>query len=360
MLHNRHSEGTVTMLASIRCAVLLFALGLCAGGARAQAPADFYKNKTISIVVSYSPGGGYDLSARLVSRFLGRYIPGQPSIVVQNMPGGGSRIAGGYMQSVAPQDGTVMAIVSQYLPLAQLMDGDKSFDMAKFKYVGNLGQGGNNVMGAWAASGVKTIEDLKTHALVVGSTGPQTNTEYYPAALENLFGYKFKVIAGYIGTPDIFVAIERGELEGFSSSDWPGLKRSRPAWIKDHKLNIIAQIGAKREAELPDVPTLLDLARNDEQRQILDLVTTGVDIGRPFFVGPRVPQERVDVLRTAFDKMFKDPEFLQAAKDGHQALTLMSGVELQALVERTMGAPPAIVEKTKAALTLPHAAGVGR
>ena len=317
--------------------------------ARAQAD-DFYKGKTITIVVSYPPGGGYDLLARALANYMGRYIAGNPAMVVQNMPGAGSRIAAGYVYNVAPQDGTVMATVSQYLPLAQLMENETTFDSGKFNWIGNLGQGGNNVMAAWAATGIRSIDDIKTKQLIVASTGPQTNTEYYPAVLNNLYGTKFKLIGGYSGFPQTLLAIERGELEGSSSADWPGWKLIRPDWISQKKVNFFLQIGSKREPELPEVPLLNDLARNDEERQILDMVTSGVDIGRPFMVGPKVPADRVKMLRSAFDKLLGDADFLASLKKQNLEISPMSGEELQKLVERTANAPKVIVDKTREAL----------
>ncbi len=322
-------------------------------GAPALAQGDFYRGKSVHVVVSYAPGGGYDLAARVLSRHIGRHIPGQPNVVVQNMPGAGSRVAAGYLQNIAPQDGTVLGIFSQYLQFAQLMDPDKSFDPAKFQSVGNLGQGGANVIGAMSRTGIAKIEDLYQKTLIVGSTGPQTNTEYYPSALTNLFGLKFKVVAGYIGVPDITLAMERRELDGFSSSDWPGIKRARPEWLASGELRTILQIGSAREPELPDVPLMIDLARNAEERQILELVSSGVDIGRPFFAGPGVPAERIAVLRKAFDDMLLDPEFHEDVKKSAMAISPMSGAKLHDIIQRTMNASPEIVAKTRAAMVLP-------
>lgn len=318
----------------------------------AQGTSNFFTDKTIRVIVSYPPGGGYDLLARNLARSMPKHIPGQPTMVVQNMPGAGSRLAAGYVYNVAPQDGTVMATVSQYLPLAQLMDNETNFDSGKFQWIGNLGQGGNNVMAAWHETGVKTIDDVKWREMLVGSTGPQTNTEYYPAVLNNLFETKFRLIRGYSGFPQTLLAIERGELEGSSSADWPGWKAIRPYWLQERKVNIILQIGSTREKELPDVPLLNDLARNDEERQILDLITSGVDIGRPFMAGPKVPQDRIRLLRDAFDKLIIDEDFLTTIKKQNLEISPMSGIELQKLVERTTNAPKSIVDKTRAALTI--------
>ena len=334
-----------------RAGAMVAALVLSCAGALAQG--EFYRGKTLHVVVSYNPGGGYDLSARVLARHIGRHIPGQPAVVVQNMPGAGSRVAASYLQNVAPQDGTVLGIFSQYLQFAYLMDPDKSFDPARFQSVGNLGQGGANVMGVMRRTGIRAIGDLREKTLIVGTTGPQTNTEYYPSVLHNLFGLKFKLVSGYIGVPDILLAMERGELDGFSSSDWPGTKRAKPDWLASGELRSILQIGSAREPELPDVPLMLDLARNEEERKILELVTLGVDIGRPFFAGPGVPAERIATLRKAFDAMLLDPEFNEDVKKSAMAISPMGGAQLHEIIQRTMNAPRDIVAKTRAALALP-------
>lgn len=326
-------------------------LATSVASATAQPVAEFYKGKTITVLIGYPPGGSYDLIARTLVRHMGRHLPGSPQMIPQNMPGAGSKIAAKHLYSVAPQDGTVLATISQYIALGQLLEEDKSFDSARMHWIGNLGQGGNNVMAAWAATGVRTIEDVKKRPLFVGSTGPQTNTEYYPAVLNALFGTQFRLVRGYTGFAPTVLALERGELEGSASADWPGWKLFRPEWIKERRINIILQIGTVREKELPDVPLLTDLARSQEERQILDLVTSGVDMGRPYAAGPGVPADRVAALRAAFLAMLKDPQFQADATKQSLALTPTSGEEVQALVEATMKAPAAIVARTRAALT---------
>lgn len=319
--------------------------------AAAQGPGEFYKGRTVTVVVGYPPGGSYDLLARALARHMGRHIPGTPAMIVQNMPGAGSKIATQHLYNVAAQDGTVLATISQYIALGQLLEQEKAFDAARLKWIGNLGQGGNNVMAAWSATGIRTIEDVKSKQMIVGSTGPQTNTEYYPAVLNSLYGTRFKLVRGYTGFAPTVVAIERGELDGSASADWPGWKVFRPDWIRERKINVILQIGSVREKDLPDVPLLTDLARNPDERQILELVTSGVDMGRPFATGPSVPEDRVTVLRRAFQAMLADPEFRAEIAKQSIVLTPTSGEEVQALVQRTLGVAAAVAERTRAALT---------
>lgn len=325
--------------------------------ARADPVADFYKGQTISVIVGYPPGGGYDLLSRMLARHIGKFIPREPRLIVQNMPGAGSRTAAAHVYNVAPQDGSVIGIVSQYLPLAHLLSEDRSFESSKFHWIGSLGQGGNNVMLAWRQTGVKSVEDLKSKSLIVASAGPQTNTEYYVATLNNMFGTRIKSVPGYRGTGDVQLAIERGELEGMASVDWPGLKRARGEWLKDGKINIFLQVGLQREPELPDVPLMTDLARNPQERQVLEMISAGVDIGRPYFVGPKVPADRVASLRAAFDKMREAPDFLADIQKGGLVINPISGHELQKLVESSTMAPLDIIERTRAAL---DTKGLGR
>ena len=343
------------MRAVIRRAVRLLCTAAAtlaiAASASAQGAGEFYKGRTVTVVVGYPPGGSYDLLARALARHMGRHIPGSPAMIVQNMPGAGSKIATQHIYNLAAQDGTVLATISQYIALGQLLEQEKAFDAARLKWIGNLGQGGNNVMAAWAATGIRTIEDVKAKEMIVGSTGPQTNTEYYPAVLNALYGTRFKLVRGYTGFAPTVVAIERGELDGSASADWPGWKVFRPDWIRDRKINVILQIGSVREKDLPDVPLLIELARNPEERQILDLVTSGVDMGRPFATGPNVPDDRVAVLRQAFQAMLKDSEFQAEIAKQNIVLTPTSGEEVQALVERTLKVAPAVAERTRAALT---------
>lgn len=325
--------------------------------AQADPIEDFYKGQTISIVVGYPVGGGYDLLSRVVAHHLGNHLPGKPRAIVQNMPGAGSRTAASFIYGPAPQNGTVIGIVSQYLPLAHLLSSDPSMDMTKFHWLGSLGQGGNNVMIALKSTGITSVEDLKRIPLVVASAGPQTNTEYYVAALNNMFGTKIKSIAGYQGTADVQLAIEKGELQGMASVDWPGLKRSHASWLFEDKINVVLQFGMKREEELSSIPLLRDLARNEEERRVLDIISNGVDIGRPYFVGPGVPPDRVTALTKAFDAMREDPAFKEEVAKSGLVLNPIPATELRRLVVDSSVVAPELKEKLRNAL---NTKGLGR
>lgn len=300
--------------------------------ASADAVADFYKGKTITFFIGYSPGGGYDTYARTVARHMGKHIPGNPNIVAKNMAGAGGRIAAAYLYNVAPKDGTALCTSDQSLALSQAL-GEKGikFDTTKFNYIGNP-NAGNNVVTTWHTSGVKTIEDARNKAIVLGATGNNTSA-HYPLVMNALLGTKFRVITGYRGGSRINLAMEKGEVDGRGSNNWVSWKATRPQWLKEKKINIIAQVGLKREPDLPDVPLLTDLAKNEEDRKVLKVLSAPVAIGRPIFTTPGVPKERIDALRAAFDKTMKDPAFLADAKKINLEINPVSGADMQSIVD---------------------------
>ena len=311
-----------------------------------QSVEDFYRGKKIDLIIGYSSGGTYDLYARLVARHLGHYIPGNPLIVPRNMPGAGSRAAATWVFGIAPRDGTVLAAVDQSLSLQQAA-GDKriQFDTTKFVYIGNPASE-NNTTAAWAASGIKTIEDAKRREVTVGATGGSTSSQY-PKAMNALLGTKFRIILGYPGGNDINIALERGEVEVRGSNSWQSWKKIRAHWLAEQKINILVQIGLKKAADLPDVPLLMDLAANDEDRALLRWLSASTYIGRPIFTTPDAPPERVKALRAAFDAMVRDSAFLEQAKKENFDIDPVSGEDLQKLIAEIVAMPPAQGERLK-------------
>src|SRR5450432_849988 len=309
-----------------------------------QAIEDFYRGKQLEMVIGYSPGGTYDLYARLVARFLGNYLPGKPTIVPRNMPGAGSRAATKWVYSVAPKDGTVLATADQSLSVEQAM-GDKQLDIdtTRLIYIGNP-NADNNTTATWYTSGIKTIEDAKKKVVVVGATGGSTSSQY-PKAMNALIGTKFKIIIGYPGGNDINLAMEEGEVDGRGSNAWGAWKATRPDWLRDKKINILVQIGLTKAPDLPDVPLLMDLAANDEDRAIFKLLSASSTIGRPVFTSPGVPAERVKALRGAFDAMVKDPVFLAEAEKEHFDINPVSGADMQKIVADIVGTPRPIADR---------------
>lgn len=320
-------------------------LALTAQEASAQAAVEsFYKGKQVDMVIGYSAGGGYDVYARLVARQLGAHIPGHPNIVSRNMPGGGSRVAAAFVYKIAPKDGSVLATADQSLSLAQAI-GDKGiqFDATKFIYIGNPSQE-NNTTVTWGTSGIKTIEDATKQEVPMGATGGSTSSQY-PRTMNALLGTKFKIILGYPGGNDINLAMEKGEVAGRGSNSWASWKSTRPDWLTGKKINILVQIGLNKAADLPDVPLLMDLAKNESDRAVLKLLSAPSAVGRPIFTTPGVPDDRVKALRAAFDKMIKDPAFLDEAKKSNLEIDPVSGEELQKIVNDIIATPKETAER---------------
>src|SRR5262245_39641872 len=323
---------------------LLLPVGV--GPAHAQSVEEFYRGRKIDLVIGYSSGGTYDLYARLVAHHLGNYIPGKPLIVPRNMPGAGSRTAVAWTYAIAPRDGTVLATADQSLSLQQAI-GDKrlTFDTTKLVYIGNPNSE-NNTTAVWHTSGVKTIQDAKVKQVTLGATGGSTSSQY-PKAMNALLGTRFKLILGYQGGNDINLAMERGEVDGRGSNSWASWKATRPHWLAEKKINILVQIGLNKASDLPDVPLLMDLGANAEDRTLLKLLSASTRIGRPIFTAPDVPADRVRALRDAFDAMVRDPAFLEAAQKEHFDIDPVSGAELQALVAEVVATPEPLAERLR-------------
>jgi tripartite-type tricarboxylate transporter receptor subunit TctC len=316
-----------------RLATCALALLCSAAAASAQdAVAQFYKGKTINFYIGYTAGGTYDLYARLVSHYMGDHIPGKPVILPRNMPGSGGHIAAGYVDSVVPPDGTSFATADSALVLEQLT-GDKvlRFDTSKLQYIGNPIVT-NNVMVTWYKSGINSIDDAKHHDVTMGATGTDNPGAQYPRATNELLGTKFKLIYGYPGSSDLNIALESGEIEGRGSNDWVGWKATKPDWVAQHKIVVLTQIGLNREPDLPNVPLLMELAPNDEDRAVLRVLSATVMFSKQIFTSPGVPAERVEALRKAFDETMKDPEFLAEAAREKLDINPVSGADMQKLV----------------------------
>jgi len=329
---------------------MLAALALLAiGGATGSADevADFYRGKRVTISIGYGPGGGYDTYAKLFARFFGEHIPGKPTVIAQNMPGAGSRNAANWLYKVAPKDGTALAVLSQTTPTDQALGQPGiQFDVRHFNWIGNMVVV-NNIMITWAQSGVRTIADAKKRPIAIGATGASSPSVLYPSVSNNLFGTQFKIVSGYPGGGDIMLALERREVDGRGSDSWASLKANNPDWIRDRKVNILFQIGPRREADLPDPPLWAELAENDEQRQILDVLSGDVAVGRPILTAPDVPAARVRALRKAFDDTLNDPAYREAAGKANMYLNPMGGEELQQIVGRIVSPSPQVIERVK-------------
>jgi tripartite-type tricarboxylate transporter receptor subunit TctC len=331
-----------------RPTAIAFAILLALSGAALAQPSveEFYRGRKLEMVIGYSPGGTYDLYARLVARHLGNYIPGKPLIVPRNMPGAGSRAATTWVYSIAPKDGTVLATADQSLSLQQAA-GDKriGFDTTKLIYIGNLNVD-NNTTVAWHTTGIKTIEDAKRREVTVGATGGSTSSQY-PKAMNALLGTKFRIILGYPGGNEVNLAMERGEVDARGSNSWTSWKATRPDWIAEKKINILVQIGLAKASDLPDVPLLMELGANEEDRQLLRVLSASTHIGRPVFTTPGAPPERVAALRRAFDAMVRDPAFLEQARREHFDIEPTTGEAMQRLVSEIVAIPKSQGERLR-------------
>ena len=318
--------------------------------ARADAVADFYRGKSVSLYIGSTPGAGYDIYARLVARHLGAHIPGRPTILPRNMAGGEGRIAAGYVYTVVAHDGLSLAAINRSVALAQAMgDASLQFDIARFNWIGNPASD-NSTLVTWHDTGVATIDEARRREVTIGATG-DGNSSIYPKVLNALAGTRFKVISGYPGGNEVNLAMEKGEVGGRGDNAWTSWKSARPDWLREHKINILVQIGLTPAPDLPGVPLLIDLARNDEDRALLTLLSAPAAIGHPIVTSPGVPEARVAALRQAFDDTVADPGFRAEAAQLKREIDPVGGVALQRIVAEIL-ATPAPVRARLAALVL--------
>ena len=310
----------------------------------ATQPAEPFAGKTVSVIVGFGSGGGYDMWGRLIARHIGRHLPGKPTVIAQNMPGAGSFVAASHIYNAAPKDGTVFGIIARDAALGPLTGAPGArFDATKLSWLGTPATETNICM-AYHTAQVKTVQDLYQKQLIVGDTGPGTGTRAFPQVLSAIFGLKFKLVSGFKSSADVFLAMERGEVEGFCES-FDSVKSRRPDWIPEKKVHLLFQGGAAPNPEIKDVPFVRDLARTDEQRQIVEFLYIGQGIGRPFVAPPDMPLERLKMLRDAFSATMKDAEFIADVKKAKFELDPQDGEHLAALIQKIYATPRLIVDK---------------
>jgi tripartite-type tricarboxylate transporter receptor subunit TctC len=323
---------------------------LFATPAHAQEPiADFYRGKMLRVIVGYDAGGGFDAYARLLAAHLRLQLPGQPTAIVQNMPGAASLKATNYIYSVGPQDGTLIGIPNHAVPLNAILlrEVGDGLDVSKLNWIGRL-DAIDAVMVAWHMTGVHSVVDIKTRELIVSATSPTGTSFMTPTALNRLIGTRFRIVQGYKGTADQYVAMERGEVEGMGNAIWSQLKRSHPHWLAGNRLVPLYQDNYVRSPDLPDVPTAVELVSNPDDVKVMRLLGSAATVGRSFFAGPQVPRERIDALRTAFLAMTRDKDFVAAAAEQNIVLSPMSGADLQAMIAELTTYPEALLERARA------------
>jgi len=312
--------------------------------------AAFYRGKQIRILVGSAAGGGYDLFARVVARHMAKHIPGRPTIIVQNLPAAGGLVMTNQLFNVGPKDGTVIGTPINGIATAPLLQPHAvRFNATKFNWIGSTNRE-PYVAFVWHTVPVASIAELADHEVVVGATMPGTTMVDFPLLANDVLGLKFRIVRGYGSTPQINHAIERGEVEGMGGIGWSSVKAQSSHWLREGKIRVIGQYGLKRHPELRDVPTMLELARSEADAHALRMLFARTEYGRPYFLPPDVPGERVQAIRRAFDATMRDPAFIADAARLQLEIDPMTGEELQALVAQLANTPPDIVARVRAAL----------
>ena len=324
-------------------------IALIAGfSAPTWAAEDFYKGKQITLVISSGAGGAYDAFGRIMVTHLPNHIPGHPNVILQNMPGASGLAAANYMFAKAPRDGTVIAGTHSNIPTAPLLSPDEAkFDSNKFSYIGSITK--DPYVGyVWHTAPIKTYEEAKTIPSTMGSSSARSAGIQYALLSNALLGTKFKLVIGYPNSPDVKLAMERGELDGTFGNGWGSLKTGEPEWLRDKKVIVIIQHGFKRHRELPDVPTMIEQAKNEADRQALSIVMASQEFAKPYFGPPGVPAERLAILRKAFDETVADPKFLaDVAKLNLEVDEPLTGRELEATVSELMKTPASVTKRVE-------------
>ncbi|MDB5533920.1 MAG: tripartite tricarboxylate transporter family receptor [Hyphomicrobiales bacterium] len=309
---------------------------------------DFYRGKTLTMVVGYPPGGSYDLYARMIARYLGNHIPGQPKLIVQNMPGAGSLLAANHIANVAPQDGTFIGAVSATTPFTPLLEPNAArFDAAKINWMPSPASF-IVVTLVWHSSPAKTFADLKSNEVLMATLNPSSTPSFLATILNEVLKTKIKLVYGYTSMAQSLLAMERGEAEGYPSVPIDSLRRSYPQLLAEKKVRLLLQLGGAPSPDFPDVPFVLDQAESQEDRQLLDMSLASLKIGYPYLIGPNVPKARVAALRKAMMDTFADPEFKADAAKQTLDVAPVTGDEVQRIIEDVYNSPPALRDRLRA------------
>lgn len=335
----------IAALASVLCA-------MAPATAAADAAADFYKGKTLTIVVGFGAGGGYDLYARLVAQHLGRLTPGAPAVVVNNMAGAGSIVAANYIYNAAPKDGTMIGSFLNNIVLARATNEAAKYEPEKFLWLGRTDDA--PLFGVvWHTVPVGSVADAVKTEIAVASTGATAMDAMVPWALNRVVGTKFKVVAGYKSNAETSLALERGEVHGIGAMSFPFLETSKPEWLRENKIKFIYVSDLARHKKRPDVPAIVEFAKTEDERKVLRLIGSSSAFGRSYAATPGIPPDRAVALRRAFETMLADPLFLADAKSRNLDINALSGAEVEKIVAEIVATPTELVRRTQDAIKPP-------
>jgi hypothetical protein len=337
-------------------ATLMAGAGLCTEAQSQPAP-EFYRGKTITILVGFGPGGGYDAYAQLLSLHMPRHIPGDPTVIVKHMPGGGSLVLMNHLYNVAPRDGTVFGIPAGNAAFSPLIGSVQEkaavrFDAVQMNWLGSL-ERFTPIGIAWHTTGFKTLQDVRARELQFGSSGPASGGEIYSKLLNEMLGTKLKPIRGYKGSNDITLAMERGEIDGFVGWCWTCMKADRPQYLADRLVNLFVQIGLEPDPEMAETPSVLELIKDPKDHQVARLVLANLAMSRPFVAPPELPSDRVKTLRDAFEATARDPLFVAAARRSGRQVDLFGGDLINRLLRESYALPADIIDRASE-LSLPN------
>jgi len=328
-------------------------LTLNAGAARADAIEDFYKGRTITVYIASGPGGGYDAYGRLLAQHIVAHLPGHPQFVAVNMAGAGGRTLANFLYNKAPQDGSAIGILQAPIIMDPLVYGKDAqnvlYDPLKFGWIGSLDQF-TPIAVVWNAAGIKTIEDAKGREIKFGSSGGDVSERLYANILNTMLGTKFVAIAGYSGSAEIALAMERGEVPAFVGWYWAGMKRTKPEWLAKNLVTVLVQFGIAPNPDMKGVPFVMDLLKDQTDRQVVRVALSQLTMARPFAAPPNVPPQRVAALRAAFDETLKDADFLADAQKQLLDITPYSGMQIDALLKDMYATPPELLARVRAAM----------
>ncbi len=333
-----------------KSSAILFVLVIGTSAAQAQGAEEFYKGKNVNVVVGFSVGGGYDLYARHLARHMGKHIPGKPTLVPQNMSGAGSLRAANFIYSAAPKDGSVFGTFARTTGINPLLESGATFDGTKFSWLGSVTNDISTCV-TWHTSAVKNWKDFLEKPVTLGGQAPSSEPDIFANLYRNLFGAKIKLVAGYPGTNEITLAMERGEVEGLCGLSWSTIKTRHARWLNEKKISIIVQAGLKKEKEMADVPLVIEQTKDTEKLQILKLFLAAQEMARPFAAPPGIPADRKAALVAAFNATMKDAEYLAEAKKLNIDVNPVSGAEIDKLLAELYATPKEVLAKAGQAAT---------